>query len=431
LTQPDFIAPQYAGSFHCIGSDCEDTCCHGWKVPVDRDAFMRFQNLPAGPLRTLIEENLEPGPAQEDSPSGKTNSAFAIIRMTAENHCPMLSEDRLCRIQSEYGVEYLPQTCATYPRVMHTENSVTETALTLSCPEAARLVLLHPNLLGNVAGSETIPGPLQKCEEPEGDASLRPWRGAIRNLALTIAANRAYPLWQRLFLLGVFCRRLDAILASKAAAYAGEPQPTPAAFLADFEAAVASGALRNAMQSLPADDKAQLDAVLQLAGLMLHKSNIGPRFAACIHAFTTGIGNGPGATLESLSSAYAAARSQYFAPFFHRNPHILENLLVNTILRLRFPFGFEKEPTETDHSMNRQFALLAAQFALIRGLLIGVSGFHREAFAVEHIVHTVQSASKHFEHHPEFLKQVYAWLVEHGLDNARGLTLLLNESVSM
>jgi hypothetical protein len=39
----------------------------------------------------------------------------------------------------------------------------------------------------------------------------------------------------------------------------------------------------------------------------------------------------------------------------------------------------------------------------------------------------VQSASKHFEHHPEFLKQVYAWLVEHRLDNARGLTLLLNE----
>jgi lysine-N-methylase len=228
-------------------------------------------------------------------------------------------------------------------------------------------------------------------------------------------------------LLGVFCRRLDAILVSRAEGYAGEPQPGPAAFLADFESAAAAGALRSAMQSLPADDKAQLDAVLQLAGLMLHKSNVGPRFAACIHAFTTGIGNSPGATLESLASAYAAARRQYFIPFFLRNPHILENLLVNTILRLRFPFGFEKEPTETDRSMNRQFALLAAQFALIRGLLIGVAGFHREAFAAEHVVHTVQSASKHFEHHPEFLKQVYAWLVEHRLDNARGLTLLLNE----
>ncbi len=75
--------------------------------------------------------------------------------------------------------------------------------------------------------------------------------------------------------------------------------------------------------------------------------------------------------------------------------------------------------------MGREFALLAIQFALIKGLLIGVAGFHKEAFSSEHVVQTVQSASKHFEHHPDFLEEAQALLIANKLDNARGLTMLV------
>ena len=30
------IEPDYMSDFACIGGDCEDTCCAGWKVIVDR-----------------------------------------------------------------------------------------------------------------------------------------------------------------------------------------------------------------------------------------------------------------------------------------------------------------------------------------------------------------------------------------------------------
>ena len=33
------ISPQYLGNFTCIGSDCEDTCCSGWTVSVNKSAF--------------------------------------------------------------------------------------------------------------------------------------------------------------------------------------------------------------------------------------------------------------------------------------------------------------------------------------------------------------------------------------------------------
>jgi len=52
----------------------------------------------------------------------------------------------------------------------------------------------------------------------------------------------------------------------------------------------------------------------------------------------------------------------------------------------------------------------------MKGLLIGVAGFHREHFSASHVVHTVQAASKHFEHHPEFLTMAHALLVEKRMD---------------
>ena len=73
----------------------------------------------------------------------------------------------------------------------------------------------------------------------------------------------------------------------------------------------------------------------------------------------------------------------------------------------------------------RAFALLAIQFALIKGPLIGVAGARRQEFCTTDVVHTVQTASKHFEHYKQFLPGAYALLAAKGLDNARGLTMLL------
>jgi lysine-N-methylase len=255
----------------------------------------------------------------------------------------------------------------------------------------------------------------------EGAESLLPGFWAIREQVLALARNRVYPLWQRLFLLGVFCRRLDSI--AKAELNRSIPE-----FLRDFNATVATGALRSAMETLPVDRAAQLDVVLRLAGLLLHRSNVRPRFVECVQAFTAGIGNGPGVTLESLAAQYSRAHDRFYEPFFRRHPHIMENYLINMIARCQFPFGREAMRNGAEPQMGHEFAVLAAQFALMKGLLIGVAGFHREAFSAEHVVHTVQAAAKHFEHHPEFLKMAHGLLVESRMDGARGLAILLRNA---
>jgi lysine-N-methylase len=226
--------------------------------------------------------------------------------------------------------------------------------------------------------------------------------------------------------LNVLCRRLDSIAK-------GELNRTVPDFLRDFEDTVATGALRTAMDTLPLDPAAQLDVVLRLAGLLLHRSNIRPRFVECVQAFTAGIGSGPGATLQSLTARYSLAHDRFYEPFFRRQPHIMENYLINTIVRCQFPFGADgmspnTQPSYAQPSRSREFALLAAQFALMKGLLIGVAGFHGEAFSAAQVVHTVQAASKHFEHHPEFLKMSHELLVESRMDGARGLAFLLRNA---
>jgi lysine-N-methylase len=412
LPQNPPIHAAYAEDFHCIGSACEDTCCEGWGVPIDQAAYEKYQQLPAGPLRTLIEVNTL------KMAEGATKPArFAQFQMSGTNRCPLLREDRLCRIQAELGEQALPLTCAKYPRVVHRVGGTEETALALSCPEAARLVLLSPELR-----TLELDGLGSAGVAASGLPLLDRWHGPIREAVLALVRDRSYPLWQRLFLLGIFCRRMDTILS-------GELQRSIPDFLGDFRSTVAAGTLRAPMESLPMDRKAQLDLVLRLAGMLLHRSNVSSRFVECVQAFSSGLGSGPGATLESLVKRCTQAHDRYYAPFFEHHPRMLENYLVNSILRWRFPFGLESATGPL--SMSRECAALTAQFALMKGLLIGVAGFHRENFAAAHVVHTVQAASKHFEHHPEFLSLAYELLLESRMDGARGMAILLRNTESM
>lgn len=414
------IQPDYSEDFRCIGPACEDPCCEQWTVYVDQGTFEKYQNLPAGPLRTIIDENVLRTPESAQANGGPVAATFAQIHMDTSHKCPLLSADRLCRIQVEHGEELLPHACATYPRVAYSINGVTEKALSLSCPEAARLVLLNPHLR---TGAVQDDGPrVGDNRANEGDPCLTLF-WSIRNFALALVRNRVYPLWQRLYLLDLFSRRFDAIAPDERL----ERVPR---LLADFEVAVASGHLQATMNTLPIDNAQQLDVVLLLAGLLLHQSYVRPRFVECVQAFTQGIGNGPGATLESLAAGYATAHDRYYEPFFQKHPHILENYLINTIFRCQFPFGRDWAKTGVAPSMTRESALLTAQFALIKGMLIGVAGFHREEFSADHVVHSVQAASKHFEHHTEFLTRAHALLVEKRMDGQLGLAVLLRNAKS-
>ncbi len=412
MRQTRLIRPGYAERFTCIGAACEDTCCAGWLVSVDQASYRKYRSLPAGPLRSLMDTAIQP----LSSRGGKSNASnFASVRMKPSGACPLLSGERLCRIQVELGEDYLCRTCAVFPRITHTIDGFEETKLSLSCPEAARLVLVEPDLLPPVSA----PGYQVTWDETATDpVVLRGYFWQIREFVLGLIQNRKYSLWQRMFLLGTFSRRLEALVQGEVTR--GFPD-----LLDDFSRAVASGGLSRLMETIPADNQLQLEIVLRLVARRVNGVWLSPRLRGVLNKFVEGVGHSPEASMDSQAARYAAAYAEFYAPFFRRHPHILENYLINAVLRDLFPFQRNLSAPQADVQPARAFGLLAIQFALIKGLLIGVAGARKHEFCAADVVEIVQTACKHFEHRAKFLPEALAALKARNLDNAQGLTMLL------
>jgi lysine-N-methylase len=55
------LQPRHFDAFRCIGSACEDTCCVGWLVHVDKPTYEKYRNCSepefGPPLRNLVTIN--------------------------------------------------------------------------------------------------------------------------------------------------------------------------------------------------------------------------------------------------------------------------------------------------------------------------------------------------------------------------------------
>ena len=119
--------PDYFHDFRCLAGSCPDTCCGQWEIVVDEQAKKRYLSV-EGPLGEQIRSAL--------------TSVDGEDCMKLENgKCPLLTEEGLCPIVTALGEEFLSTTCHTHPRFTEIYGGLQETMLSMSCPEAARLLL--------------------------------------------------------------------------------------------------------------------------------------------------------------------------------------------------------------------------------------------------------------------------------------------------
>lgn len=120
--------PDYFNKFKCIASECEDTCCAGWEIVIDdetHDYYKSVQGEFGGRLKKEI--------VQDDDGDN--------IFVLKGNRCAFLDKNDMCDIYKELGEENLCYTCKEYPRFTEEFGSIREVGLSLSCPEAARIIL--------------------------------------------------------------------------------------------------------------------------------------------------------------------------------------------------------------------------------------------------------------------------------------------------
>lgn len=122
------IYPDYYSEFHCIADKCPDNCCEEWEIVVDDESSCIYESVMGD-----IGEKLR---------SSMTIDADGDrIFQLKENHCPFLEKTGLCEIHRILGEGYLCKTCREYPRAVQDSGDFAEHGLSLSCPEAARIIL--------------------------------------------------------------------------------------------------------------------------------------------------------------------------------------------------------------------------------------------------------------------------------------------------
>ncbi len=121
----EYRLPEYFNQFRCTAAECEDSCCEGWAIMIDSDSLENYKHT-VGSLGARLKECID---WQE--------GCFK----QCDGRCAFLNEDNLCDIQILGGEKMLCDTCRDFPRHKEEYEGLREGSLSLSCIEAAKLIL--------------------------------------------------------------------------------------------------------------------------------------------------------------------------------------------------------------------------------------------------------------------------------------------------
>lgn len=121
-----YTIPDYYKEFHCTADSCEDTCCAGWQIVIDRKALNKYRKV-AGRFGRRLRRSIF--------------WRQGIFRQDSEKRCAFLNDDNLCDLYTELGKDSLCKTCRLYPRHVEEFEGVREVTLSVSCPEVAKILL--------------------------------------------------------------------------------------------------------------------------------------------------------------------------------------------------------------------------------------------------------------------------------------------------
>lgn len=121
-----YTIPDYYKEFTCIADQCEDTCCAGWQIVIDKKSLKRYWNE-----RHIFGKRLR----------RSIQWRQGVFRQSKDKRCAFLNENNLCDLYANLGAKSLCKTCRLYPRHIEEFEGVREISLSLSCPEVARILL--------------------------------------------------------------------------------------------------------------------------------------------------------------------------------------------------------------------------------------------------------------------------------------------------
>jgi lysine-N-methylase len=366
---PLLTIPAYLVDFRCLGPDCEDHCCYGWDILVDRASYQRYRKLKATPLAAVLQMVVR---RNRQDPS---DARHARIERNGPD-CPFLTRSRLCRLQAELGEAFLPDVCAVFPRRWRARRSGIEGSASLACPDIARRALMDPAGIRRV--QTPLAEPLPRAVAPLLPADAEAVGMKLRDAALALIGNRHYPIWERLLRLGIVYEAAhsqpSAVLLPQMASLVRRAQD-PAAARALAQAPVLSGL--------------QLQVVRRLHDEKMPSVQVQAFREMATAAFAALGWTDPRPFDEAVGRRYDEAFQQCYRPFFQRHGYLLENYLCSTILH--------NDPGFQPARIFPDYLALVLYFALLRTYLVGLAAHDGPTFTPERVVRMICAFTKVME----------------------------------
>ena len=405
------LVPEYMLKFHCIGSECEDSCCVGWKVNVDQKSYEKLITVQQTGLREDIKKSLV-----KLSKDTRTSENYAYMDMIPQTYgCRMLNEEQLCKIQASLGERMLPPVCATYPRQIYIVDGRQEISATLSCPEAARLALLHPKKMEFLETDPLLDHNIFHLSSIDtrndiGSPELR-YFWDIRMCAIEIIQNREFSFPHRLIILGLFCEHIQQIIVEKRE----EELPFE---IEQFKQQIQMNEELRDYSIFPVNHEFQLSLLNQILVKNMGSSNVlNPRLQECLQDYIEGLCQSNETIDVDLLERFEEAYNQYYQPFMNEHEYIMENYVVNFLYSRRFPsYG--------GADLFIEYTVLAINCVLIKMLLIGMSAKYA-SLSEERVVKLIQSFVRKHEHSYSYASIAYEMLQKEQYTTMGHLCLLI------
>jgi len=381
------LVPEYLQDFSCIGSACEDTCCAGWNIVVEKKTYQAYRKVRQPEMSDKLLKYVKRNRKEYD------DSNYAKFILDDNKKCHMMLDDGLCSIHKDLGEEFLCNTCAIYPRHLTRVGHVTEKSLTLSCPEAARVVLLRKEGIGFIEAEESKNTRGLMNRELLLDKHPHFWD--LRVFSIQLLQSRQQPIEIRLIILGLFIQKIEQLKPSEL------EQQLPL-IMQDYLNRLNNADFIMSLENIEGDIKFHLNLARALIHFRITGDTTSEKYVAILQQLIEGLAfeedeENEVVDIDTTIANYRDSYNNIYEPFMKEHEYMLENYLVNYVFKNLFPYDYQ--------SLFESYMMLVVNFTLIKLHLVGIASKQKQ-LTQEMFIECVQQLAKVIEHNISYLKGV-------------------------
>lgn len=370
------IVPKYMLTFKCIGGTCEDNCCIGWDVDIDKKTYLKYQKVQDPNMKRELKKYIH---INKNCYDPIVDFAYASLDDT--KRCQFLNSENLCMIHKYLGESYLSNVCTNFPRISNKIDGLIEQSATPSCPEISRKLVTEPNAMQliqieEIDVNELLTYKIKQIDKRFNDTLISKLK-LIRDFTLRLISNGAFSIEENLRVVSYFIEECYLLEKNHNLKLLGQ-------IISKYESYV--------------DSKSSLLKFFKSREVKLKEHESFKVYTDYLLNQLEFIGASDSERYINLS--HKSSKGNYDLGELNYNkmtkeiPHILKNYFANHIFRTLFPFS-------EGENIREALWLMLIRFGIIKRQIIGLLGLE-EPFSLQSVAEYLQVVSKVIEHHKHF-----------------------------